>query len=54
MPPMADAEAPPVGPPISDALRAGRDAYAAHDWQVAHDRLLEQLSPAHLAASLRS
>ena len=38
---MADAEAPPVGPPISDALRAGRDAYAAHDWQVAHDRLLE-------------
>jgi class 3 adenylate cyclase len=39
--PMADAEAPPVGPPISDALRAGREAYAAHVWQEAHDRLLE-------------
>jgi class 3 adenylate cyclase len=41
MPSMADADAPPAGTPIPDALRAGRDAFAAHDWQVAHDRLLE-------------
>jgi class 3 adenylate cyclase len=39
---MADAEAPPAGPSASDAaLRSGRDAFAAHSWQEAHDRLLE-------------
>lgn len=42
MPSMADAEAPPADPAASDdALRAGRDAFAAHGWQEAHDRLLE-------------